>query len=82
MQPAKKRRRSRRRAGIPMRTLYRLLRDRAVPCLPMGEPQDQDCTKVPLADPGGVHFYRNRVSNAFGKKPLFHRLEHFYCNPR
>ena len=35
-----------------------------------------------LADPGGVHFYRNRVSNAFRKKPLFHRLEHFYCNPR
>lgn len=29
-------------AGMPERTLYRLLRDGAVPCLPMGESQIQN----------------------------------------
>jgi hypothetical protein len=33
-------------AGVPERTLYRLLRDGAVPCLPMGESQDQKWPKA------------------------------------
>jgi hypothetical protein len=32
-------------AGIPLRALYRLLREGAVPCIPMGDTQNQNWPK-------------------------------------